>query len=490
MKHVKINVAFVIMLVAASQLYGAAEPIFTPSSWLPNFAWQKPLTNEEARRFISEHPFVISSLAKDELIVWHTSKGPWQFAQIESIDPDTTINCWRYDPTSRKTELWNKKFDTQTFHKLSPFWKHVLQKSINPTDVEKEIGTFNSVNRTTSSKPHANAQILPLGSHIMINGDIHGDMKSLAANLVHITLIRSKNFFVNANGTMAKNVYLLFTGDIGDRGPDDVQCWNTILELSNKNQGKVFITRGNHEYENISQDPEHGGFMSRFQDKISYDVWQKMVDVWSKLPHFVLLGIQTPSTQFYDFIMAAHAGFDTNWNMKELIDPTCKSPVNHMISIDLPADVKTVNYNWSDLLPQGYGEAALETQKGAALLFGARGAGEDRINHAMVRTYCRKVSKACSSESHSCALSAILRGHEHQKVSSIGNIGKLIDHPSTPWKALTSGESYPLSEHYDAYTFIAARNIASVGADSRWNAYGILRAKPNGRWYLEPVKFQ
>jgi len=47
-----------------------------------------------------------------------------------------------------------------------------------------------------------------------------------------------------------------------------------------------------------------------------------------------------------------------------------------------------------------------------------------------------------------------------------------------------------LSENYDAYTFIAARNIASVGADNRYNAYGLIEAAKNGRWYLRPITFE
>jgi len=203
------------------------------------------------------------------------------------------------------------------------------------------------------------------------------------------------------------------------------------------------------------------------------------------LPHFILFGIKTPCTDFCDFIMATHAGFDPNWYMQELIEPARKSVEKTIISIDLPAGVKDINYTWSDLVPTEQTEAALESQQAARIVPGRRGAGEDRLNHASVRRYGHNVSKT-----NSCGFSAIIRAHDHAGVSGIGNIGKLIDNPSSPWKGLTPFEWYPLSESYDAYTFIAARNIASVGADSRWNAYGILKAGDNGRWYLQPIEFQ
>ncbi len=473
------KISFILIVLASTQLYGAAEPQFNPSSFIPEFAWQKSLNDDEAKRFIAKEPFLLTSLQVGELIMWHSTKGSWHFAQFQRIEGNA-IHCWRYNSDSGITEAVSKPFDRNTFYKLSPFWKHVLEKTVDPTSFEKEIDAFNAINQDVSAQDHADTVIIPLGNRIMINGDIHGDIRAMAANLVHETLFYN---LLNAKGEIANESYALATGDIGDRGEDDVQCWCVLLELSNKNPGKVFITRGNHESDQVAS---IYGFKNRFMKMMSASKWHKMQTIWSKLPHFILFGIQTPGVDFYDFIMAVHAGFDPNWNMTELMQAAISNYKNVIVGMDLPAKVKAINYNWSDLIPVTAGDAALDSQAAARIDLGMRGAGEDRLNHALIRQYCRNVSKSTSNH---CGLSAIFRGHDHAAVKNIGNIGRLIDNPLTPWKALTSYEWYPLSESYDTYTLITARNIPSVDSDHNWNAYGIIEAGFNGRWYLQPVKF-
>lgn len=479
------KVSCVLIFLASSQLQGAVPPLpqCSHSSFIPDFAWQKSLNDDEAQRFTSKEHFLPSRLYVGELILWHSNKGSWNFAQVQEIAADG-IHCWRYNSNDEKDELVTKPFHPLTFHKLSPFWKHVLEKSVDSINFKKEIDLFTAINKNVSTRPHADAVIVPLGNRVMVNGDIHGDMEAFAGNLMHATLFYN---LLNANGELANGSSAILTGDIGDRGQDDVQCWSVLLELANKNQSRVIIVRGNHEYDQIAS---IYGFKDRFSKIMPASAWSEMETVWSKLPHFVLFGIQTPNADFYDFIMGVHAAFDPNWDMHELMDTTIANRKNVVVWMDLPANVKAINYNWSDLIPADAAEAAMESQRAAKVTPGMRGAGEDRLNHALVRQYCRNVStnrsKSCP---HSYCLSAILRGHSHNAVQNIGNIGKLIDNPVAPWKALTAFEQYPLSENFDVYTFMTARNIPTVDSDHNWNAYGLIEAGMNGRWYLTPIKF-
>ena len=79
-------------------------------------------------------------------------------------------------------------------------------------------------------------------------GDIHGSCHSLCRNI--LTWI--DRGFLDRDFRLAPNTYLVFLGDIADRGRYGVECWYFLMKLKIKNPERVFILRGNHEDYGIS----------------------------------------------------------------------------------------------------------------------------------------------------------------------------------------------------------------------------------------------
>lgn len=78
---------------------------------------------------------------------------------------------------------------------------------------------------------------LRLGGTGAVVGDIHGYYYGLQ-NI--ISILQSKFDDGDLN-------FVIFTGDILDRGPSSTLALKTVLEFFNRNPGKVYILRGNHE---------------------------------------------------------------------------------------------------------------------------------------------------------------------------------------------------------------------------------------------------
>ena len=82
-------------------------------------------------------------------------------------------------------------------------------------------------------------------SDIYIIGDIHSSLHSL---LDIIFDLRRKNVFINENSfELKQNKYIIFLGDIIDRGPYNVELLVFIFMLQLKNEDRVIIINGNHE---------------------------------------------------------------------------------------------------------------------------------------------------------------------------------------------------------------------------------------------------
>jgi len=78
----------------------------------------------------------------------------------------------------------------------------------------------------------------PKGEVIMV-GDIHGDLNSL------IYILENSGFLERSlNG---KDVFMIFLGDYGDRGPYSPEVYYVILKLKEQFPENVILMRGNHE---------------------------------------------------------------------------------------------------------------------------------------------------------------------------------------------------------------------------------------------------
>jgi len=82
------------------------------------------------------------------------------------------------------------------------------------------------------------ASIPPVGEAIVI-GDIHGDLQSLKY------IVKHSGFVEKAE--KGENVFMVFLGDYGDRGPYSPEVYYVVLKIKRLFPEHVVLMRGNHE---------------------------------------------------------------------------------------------------------------------------------------------------------------------------------------------------------------------------------------------------
>ncbi len=73
------------------------------------------------------------------------------------------------------------------------------------------------------------------GGRLILVGDLHGDLQSLA------TILKGSKFLDDPAGM------IVFLGDYGDRGAESVEIYHVVLSLKAKFPERVILMRGNHE---------------------------------------------------------------------------------------------------------------------------------------------------------------------------------------------------------------------------------------------------
>jgi predicted phosphodiesterase len=110
-------------------------------------------------------------------------------------------------------------------------------------------------------------------SEVFVIGDIHGNMKSLQRLIEIIERTNPK--------------FVVFLGDIVDRGPYQLECLILILALKIKQQNKYFILKGNHESLDINQDYGfYQDFILRFKD---HEKFKDILALYKVLPFCVTI---------------------------------------------------------------------------------------------------------------------------------------------------------------------------------------------------------
>ena len=117
--------------------------------------------------------------------------------------------------------------------------------SLNADDFSARIGEVKEILEEERGEGKTGEQVirgglvyLPPKGRVLLVGDLHGDMKSLANILVKSGYIEEKN----------ENVpYLVFLGDYGDRGEESIEVYCLILMLKSLFREKIVLLRGNHE---------------------------------------------------------------------------------------------------------------------------------------------------------------------------------------------------------------------------------------------------
>ena len=175
------------------------------------------------------------------------------------------------------------------------------------------------------------AKIIPAQSRTYVIGDVHCSFDVL---LAQIEQMRKLDCFKNPNSLkLHDNNYLIFTGDLADRGTEGTKVWLLAMGLKILNPNNVFISRGNHETYNIMSSY---GFINELRDRFYRTKLEGDFELlFSHLPVAVFLGIKNKAG-IVSFGMHNHAGLDerTAESINQLLQTTIK---HHELLITMPS---------------------------------------------------------------------------------------------------------------------------------------------------------
>ncbi|MHA1241401.1 MAG: metallophosphoesterase [Promethearchaeota archaeon] len=124
---------------------------------------------------------------------------------------------------------------------------------------------------------------------IMVIGDLHGDLKSLTKLMEIIKKENSK--------------YVIFLGDIVDRGSYQLECLILVLVLKIKDSNKYFLLKGNHETLEVNRNYGfYQDFLNRFKDPKKFN---HVKALYNALPYSVLVN---------ESILCLHGGIPEEFN--------------------------------------------------------------------------------------------------------------------------------------------------------------------------------
>jgi len=124
---------------------------------------------------------------------------------------------------------------------------------------------------------------------VIVIGDLHGDLKSLIKLIEIIKLEKPK--------------YVIFLGDIVDRGLYQLECLILVLALKIKDSNKYYLLKGNHETLEVNRNYGfYQDFLNRFKDPKKFN---HVTAIYNALPYSALVN---------ESILCLHGGIPEEFN--------------------------------------------------------------------------------------------------------------------------------------------------------------------------------
>lgn len=161
----------------------------------------------------------------------------------------------------------------------------------------------------------------PEKAKIIMIGDLHSSLTSMI-NILKTLYIKN---MINLKFHLADDHYLVFLGDIIDRGPYGIELMAIALTLKYYNPDNVFIINGNHEDFNVYK---KYGFLNELKESLDDNLVKKVNEFMWKLPSAIILEIGNNKYQL------CHGAVASKEHQREL--------------------VKFINDSESDLVHLGY----------------------------------------------------------------------------------------------------------------------------------------
>lgn len=319
-------------------------------------------------------------------------------------------------------------FDASSSNNLANLYNTVIGYDIFTDKLSHFVDTIKfDISSSFMMKLHVDIK-----SKIIFFGDFHGSLHTLIRSLLRLKL----DGLLDNNLKLQQNVFIVFLGDIIDRGIYGCELLYIIMDLKIINKNNVFICKGNHEMPYTSK---RYGFYKELSQKYgdNYDgLYRNILDSWNYLPNAIFITYDNKK-----FIQLCHGGFCRS--IDKIKDFLSSSQSVCQLTIDEADD-----FLWSDF---ACGE---ETSNGSIY-------GLDNIYRNIGRIYTSK--EAIRYLKDVGCLMGIIRGHQdmlHNSKIIMDNketciqLNELHDDQPVDWKKIKN-------IHND-YFNVPANNIFST----------------------------
>ncbi len=356
-------------------------------------------------------------------------------------------------------------------------------------------------------QPFAQKLQLPEDARIVVQGDLHGDIRSL---LKVLDQLNEKKWLDGFKLTDPKH-YLVFTGDFTDRGAYGIEVLYTLLMLKIANPDHVHLVRGNHE--DLSLVSRYG-FFAELQAKYGRDInVAKLLRAYDFLPVVVYTGTD------HDFVQMNHGGMEPGYNPGELIS----SPGSERFQLigellqktyharhkgwlgDDTSSVKLAEANISDFTPTSpTTPSVLGFMWNDFTVFDEESAFGYDPGRAFVYGKTATQNLLRSSSTDTFKIHAVIRAHQHSGIDNpmmrrlVASDGAFRHWQDTDREAYRDTAPGPLRAHLDVssersipegsvWTFnVAPDSVYGMGCNFDFVTYGTLLLAPEFRgWRLQ-----
>ena len=367
---------------------------------------------------------------------------------------------------------------------------------------------------TIPFEPFAQKLALPADGEVYFHGDLHGDIRSLLANLAWL----NDQGYLRGFDIARTNFHMIFLGDFTDRGAYGVEVLYTLLRLRLANPERVFLARGNHEEAAMQS---RYGFFREGQGKYGRDFNAvKIGRAYDFFPAVIYVGMGG------NFLQCNHGGMEPGFSPGTLLEASAASAFQLIGTLnqqrflaahtdlfedaavrqfaretfrdfrpEAPTDPEVLGFMWNDFTFQA-GEPEFASDPGRAYVYG------NRATATMLRNAGTKASE----------VRAVFRAHQHSTVPNpmmrrlvasrgifrhwqTGDISSLSEAPVGQLRGVLEQDEVRSIPTGSVWTFnVSADSVYGVGNEFDFDSFGLLRvASEFSAWKLRvvnvPVKF-
>jgi hypothetical protein len=220
-----------------------------------------------------------------------------------------------------------------------------LERIVNATNANKNK-YFNNI--VPESLNHNNGFItcinVPEKAKVINFGDFHGSFHTFLRIFERFKLLGIIKYDDNKKLIIANDYYILFCGDILDRGTYAMEILDFMFELMINSPEQIIYIRGNHENESVYLSMQ---FKNEIYFKINRNQSSKFKDFFTYLPTAVIIHFENTELNY----IACHGciPIKDNWNDLNINNLFKKNNRNNQNNYTILDNFSAKQFRWNDL---------------------------------------------------------------------------------------------------------------------------------------------